>query len=246
MTGVRDRRAPEAIAARVDALDWAAVHDDLDEYGVADAGPLLTAAECGALADLYVDDERFRSSVDMARHRYGRGRYRYFDHPLPELVADLRAACWPHLLRIARDWAARLDRPSPWPDAFEDWLDVCHDDGQLLPTPLLFEYREGDWNALHQDLYGDRVFPLQVVIGLDRPGVDYRGGEFVLVEQRPRAQSRPTVVALRRGHAVVFATREHPARTARGWSNRPTRHGVSVVHSGRRRTLGLIFHDARP
>jgi hypothetical protein len=235
----------DAVAERVDGLDWAGVVDELDDHGVADCGPLLAATECRSVAALYADDTRFRSTVDMARHRYGRGRYRYFARPLPALVDELRAAFWPHLLPIARDWAARSGRASPWPDDFGDWLSACAAGGQTRPTPLLFEYRTGDWNALHQDLYGELVFPLQVVIGLDRPGADYRGGELVLVEQRPRAQSRPTVVELQRGHAVVFATRDHPVRSSRGWSNRPTRHGVSVVRAGRRRTLGLIFHDAR-
>jgi hypothetical protein len=240
----RQRQGGRTIADRVGAVDWTGVSTDLDEVGVADAGPVLTAGECRSLAAMYADDERFRSTVDMARHRYGRGRYRYFEQPLPDAVTELRAALWPHLLALAREWAARRNRAAPWPDAFDDWLAVCHAGGQRRPTPLLFEYREGDWNALHQDLYGELVFPLQVVIGLDRPELDYTGGEFVVVGQRPRAQSRATAVRLERGHAVVFATREHPVRTMRGWSNGPTRHGVSVVRSGRRRTLGLIFHDA--
>lgn len=242
--GRRQAAAGRTVTDRIGEIDWGAVSAGLDETGVADAGPLLTARECRSLAARFGDDALFRATVDMARHRYGRGRYRYFDHPLPALVTDLRAALWPHLLSIAREWAERRSRPAPWPDAFEEWLATCHAAGQRRPTPLLFEYREGDWNALHQDLYGELVFPLQVVIGLDRAGLDYTGGELVVVGQRPRAQSRATTVTLDRGHAVVFATREHPVRTARGWANGPTRHGVSTVRSGRRRTLGLIFHDA--
>jgi hypothetical protein len=196
------------------------------------------------VAALYDDDDRFRSTIDMARHRFGRGEYRYFAHPLPDLVLELRAAFWPHLLPIAREWAARRGHPAPWPDAFDEWLDSCHAAGQRRPTPLMLRYGAGDWNALHRDLYGELVFPLQVVIGLDEPGVDYDGGEFVVVEQRARAQSRPTVTTIRRGHGLVFTTRDRPVRTSRGWASVPMRHGVSTVHSGHRRTLGLVFHDA--
>jgi hypothetical protein len=238
-------RTVPAVAARVDGLDWPAVTAELDDLGCAAAGPVLTAAEGRDLADVYDDDGRFRSTVDMARHRFGQGEYRYFDHPLPDLVAGLREAFWPHLLPIAREWADRLGRPSPWPEELADWLAQCHAAGQVRPTPLLLRYGQGDWNALHRDLYGDLVFPLQVVVGLDEPGVDYDGGEFLVVEQRPRAQSRGTATVLRRGHAVVFTTRDRPVRSARGWSAAPVRHGVSVLRRGHRLTLGLIFHDAR-
>ena len=156
----------------------------------------------------------------------------------------MRAAFWPHLLPIAREWAAKLGGPAPWPDDFAEWLAQCHAAGQTRPTPLMLRYGPGDWNALHRDLYGDLVFPLQVVVGLDRPGIDHTGGEFVVVEQRPRAQSRATTVAIGHGHAVVFTTRDRPVRSARGWSAAPMRHGVSTVRTGQRRTLGLIFHDA--
>jgi hypothetical protein len=236
---------PRAVPAeRVDGIDWPSVRRDLDAFGVAATGPVLTASECADLAALYDDDARFRSSVDMARHRYGEGEYRYFATPLPDLVAVLRAAFWPHLLPVARSWAERRDEAAPWPADLEAWLAACHAAGQRRPTPLLLRYGPGDWNALHRDLYGDLVFPLQVVIGLDEPGVDYEGGEFVVVEQRPRAQSRATAVPIRRGHGLVFTTRDRPVRSARGWSAAPMRHGVSVVRSGRRRTLGLVFHDA--
>jgi hypothetical protein len=151
---------------------------------------------------------------------------------------------WPHLLPIARDWADRLGRPAPWPDDFDEWIERCHRAGQTRPTPLVLRYGPGDWNALHRDLYGDLVFPLQVVIGLDRPGVDYTGGELVVVEQRPRAQSRATTLTIAQGHAVVFTTRDRPIESSRGWSAAPMRHGVSTLHTGRRHALGLIFHDA--
>ena len=229
---------------RVDVLDWRAIADALDEVGCASTGRLLTDDECDHLAALYGDDRRFRSTVDMARHRFGRGEYRYFDHPLPESVVALRAACWPHLLAIARDWYCRLERDARWPDGLDEWLDVCHRAGQRRPTPLLLSYGPGDWNALHRDLYGDLVFPLQVVVGLDRPCTDYTGGEFVVVEQRPRAQSRATTTVIPRGHAVVFTTRDRPVRSSRGWSAAAMRHGLSTVRSGHRRALGLIFHDA--
>ena len=225
-------------------LDWAAVAAALDATGVARAGPVLAAADCRDVAALYGDDRRFRSTVDMARHRYGAGEYRYFARPLPAVVARLRSAFWPHLVPIARSWAERLGRPAPWPDRLDDWLAACHAAGQTRPTPLLLRYGPGGWNALHRDLYGELVFPLQVVIGLDEPGRDYEGGEFVVVEQRPRAQSRATATAISRGHALVFTTRDRPVRTARGWSAAPLRHGVSTVRTGHRHTLGLIFHDA--
>jgi hypothetical protein len=229
---------------RVDAVDWDAVTVQLDALGIAAAGQVLTPPQCRAVAQLYDDDAPFRSTIDMARHRFGDGQYRYFGRPLPELVAELRAALWPHLLPVAREWARRVDRPAPWPDELDAWLDRCHGAGQTRPTPLLLRYGPGDWNALHRDLYGELVFPLQVVIGLDAPEVDYTGGELVVVEQRPRAQSRATALAVPQGHAVVLTTRDRPVPTRRGWSSAPMRHGVSTVHSGHRRMLGLIFHDA--
>ena len=229
---------------RVDGLDWPVVAEGLDHLGVGVGGSLLTVTECRALVECYSEDDRFRSTIDMARYRFGEGEYRYFARPLPSVVAELRAAFWPHLLPIARTWAARRDQPAPWPDDFDEWLDLCHAAGQRLPTPLMLSYGPGDWNALHRDIYGELVFPLQVVIGLDEPGVDYTGGEFVVVEQRPRAQSRATSTTIPQGHSLVFTTRDRPVRTKRGWSNGPMRHSVSVVRSGHRHTLGLIFHDA--
>jgi uncharacterized protein len=218
--------------------------EEIDAYGCALTPPLLTPVQCEEIASLYHETGRFRSTVDMERHRFGRGQYRYFGHPLPALITELREALYPRLLPIARDWAAKLRRPAPWPDDFSEWLDMCHQAGQTRPTPILLRYREGDWNALHRDLYGDLVFPLQVVIGLNRPGTDYTGGEFLLVEQRPRAQSRGTSTLLPQGHGLVFTTRDRPVRSARGWSAAPVRHGVSTVRSGLRHTLGLVFHDA--
>ncbi|MFI7451874.1 2OG-Fe(II) oxygenase [Nonomuraea sp. NPDC049714] len=228
----------------INTADWTALAGELDAHGCALTPPVLTPAECASVSGLYDEATRFRSTIDMERYRFGRGQYRYFAHPLPPLVARLRAAFYPRLLPIARDWAARLGKPAPWPDSFDEWLDLCHRAGQPKPTPILLRYGPGDWNALHRDLYGDLVFPLQVVIGLDRPGEDYAGGEFLLVEQRPRAQSRGTVTMLPQGHGLIFTTRDRPVRSARGWSAAPVRHGVSTVRSGRRHTLGLVFHDA--
>lgn len=239
-----DRATTGSPGRRVHELDWDRIAGDLDEVGVAATGAVLTAGECRELSAVYDQTDRFRSTVDMARHRFGRGQYRYFAHPLPSAVAELRASFWPHLLPVARDWAARLQQTAPWPDDFDAWLGQCHDAGQTRPTPLMLRYGPGDWNALHRDLYGELVFPLQVVIGLDSPVDDYTGGEFVVVEQRPRAQSRATTCTIPHGHAIVFTTRDRPVRSSRGWSRAPMRHGASTVHSGTRRTLGLIFHDA--
>ena len=222
-------------------MNW---QTELDEHGCALTPPLLTPKQCREISGLYDEVERFRSTIDMARYRFGSGQYRYFDHPLPVIVSELRETLYPKLLPIARDWAERLGRPAPWPDTLAEWLDACHAAGQTKPTPILLKYQAGDWNALHRDLYGDLVFPLQVVIGLDEPGVDHEGGEFLLVEQRPRAQSRGTVTMLPQGHGLIFTTRDRPVKSARGWSASPVRHGVSTVRSGVRHTLGLVFHDA--
>jgi uncharacterized protein len=241
----KQRAQPEAgESERLGGVDWSSVASTLDDLGVAPLGAILSGDECAALIDSYDDDTLFRSTIDMARHRFGQGQYRYFAYPLPPAVAALRASLWPHLLPIARDWSSRRDAAAPWPDDFDDWIEHCHAAGQTRPTPLMLRYGPGDWNALHRDLYGDLVFPLQVVIGLNTPNVDYEGGELVLVEQRPRAQSRATTATIERGHGYVFTTRDRPVRTARGWANAPMRHGVSVVRSGRRHALGIIFHDA--
>ena len=231
-------------ADRVDAADWTRIATELDELGCARIGPLLDPAETAEIAALYDDDSRFRSTVDMARHRFGQGEYRYFTEPCPAAVTALKRALYPRLLPIARDWWTRLGRDTPWPDSLDEWLQRCHAAGQTKSTPILLRYREGDWNALHRDLYGELVFPLQVVINLNDPGVDHTGGEFLLYEQRPRAQSRGTATLIPHGHGLVFTTRDRPVRSARGWSAAPVRHGVSVIRSGERFTLALVFHDA--
>ena len=230
--------------SRVDSGDWSAITAELDEFGGALLPRLLTDAETSQIRGLYEDDGCFRSTVNLGRHRFGEGEYRYFKTPYPEPVERLRHALYPRLLPIARQWWARLGRPAPWPDSLEEWLAMCHDAGQTKSTAILLRYHQGDWNALHRDLYGDLVFPLQVVINLNEPGVDHTGGEFLLLEQRPRAQSRGTAVLLPHGHGFVFTTRDRPVRSARGWSAAPVRHGVSAIRSGQRHTLGLILHDA--
>jgi uncharacterized protein len=229
---------------RTDAADWERVRGDLDEQGAAFIGPLLTPDEAAGIAGLYDDDTRFRATIDMARYRFGQGQYRYFAEPFPAAVTELRKALYPRLLPIARDWWRRLGRQAPWPDTLAEWLRMCHGAGQAKPTPLLLKYGAGDWNALHRDLYGELVFPLQVVINLNDPGIDHSGGEFLLYEQRPRAQSRGTAITIPHGHGLVFTTRDRPVVSTRGWSAAPVRHGVSVIRSGQRYTLGLVFHDA--
>ncbi|MFE3179294.1 2OG-Fe(II) oxygenase [Streptomyces violascens] len=231
-------------AGRVSAGDWPKIAEELDAYGCAPTHRLLTSAQCRSLADAYDRADRFRATVDMARHRFGSGQYRYFAEPLPDLVRELRAAFYPLLLPIARDWAERLGRPAPWPDTLEEWLARCHEAGQARCAQILLRYGPGDWNALHRDVFGEAVFPLQVVVGLDAPGTDYTGGEFLLVEQRPRAQSRGTATLIPQGHGLVFTTRDRPVASRLGWSAAPVRHGVSTVRTGHRRTLGLVFHDA--
>ena len=229
---------------RVKAGDWDAITAELNEYGGALLPTLLTAAETVQLRELYDEGRHFRSTVDMARYRYGEGVYRYFHTPYPEPIERLKQALYPRLLPIARDWWGKLGRPAPWPDSLDDWLRMCHDAGQTKSTAILLRYAERDWNALHRDLYGELIFPLQVVINLNEPGVDHTGGEFLLLEQRPRAQSRGTATLIPHGHGYLFTTRDRPVRSSRGWSATPVRHGVSAIRSGRRHTLGLVFHDA--
>jgi uncharacterized protein len=229
---------------RVAGADWDAVAAELDAHGCALLPRLLTPAECARIAALYDEPARFRATIDMARHRFGSGEYRYFRAPFPEPVDALRHALYERLLPIARDWYRRLGRDPEWPATLAEWLEICHAAGQTRPTPILLRYQAGDWNALHRDLYGDKVFPLQVVVNLNDPGTDHTGGEFLLVEQRPRAQSRGTATTIPQGHGLVFTTRDRPVASARGWSAAPVRHGVSTIRSGRRHTLGLVFHDA--
>ncbi|MEV7465723.1 2OG-Fe(II) oxygenase [Streptomyces kronopolitis] len=244
LTTPERRTRPGALARRVAAADWPALTGELDELGCASTPRLLGPADCRALIAHYDEERHFRSTVDMARHRFGSGRYRYFADPPPTPVQALREAFYPHLLTIARDWADRLGRPAPWPDTLGEWLARCHRAGQGKSAQIPLRYGAGDWNALHRDLFGEMVFPLQVVIGLNEQGTDYTGGEFLLVEQRPRAQSRGTATVLPQGHGLIFTTRDRPVRSARGWSAAPARHGVSLVRSGHRHSLGLVFHDA--
>jgi hypothetical protein len=238
--------SPTTLAAeRVGALDWTALAATLDARGHAVAGPLLSPAECRALASLYGAESGFRSRVVMARHGFGQGEYRYFSYPLPPLVAGLRAALYPRLVDIARRWYSAMGRAADLPMSLDGYLARCHAAGQTRPTPLLLRYGPGDYNCLHQDLYGDLAFPLQATILLSAPGEDFEGGEFVLVEQRPRMQSRPEVVPLRQGEAVIFAVNERPVQGKRGTYRVKMRHGVSRLRSGARFTLGIIFHDAK-
>jgi uncharacterized protein len=229
---------------RVETADWEAVTAEVNSLGGALLPELLTGAEAERIRSLYDQAEHFRSTVNMSRHRFGEGEYRYFSAPYPEPVERLKQALYPRLLPIARDWWTKLGRPAPWPDTLDEWLQMCHDAGQDRSTAILLRYRAGDWNALHRDLYGDLVFPLQVVINLNEPGLDHTGGEFLLMEQRPRAQSRGTATLLPHCCGYLFTTRDRPVRSARGWSAAPVRHGVSVIRSGQRHTLGLVFHDA--
>jgi hypothetical protein len=235
--------ADSTYRSRVDGADWAVVAAELDELGCALLPRLISAGDAAALIALYEHDEAFRSTVSMGRYRFGEGEYRYLAAPLPRAVEELRHSLYPHLLPIARNWYARLGREIPWPETLGEWLASCHEVGQTKSTPLILKYGPGDWNALHRDLYGDLVFPLQVVINLTEPGKDHAGGEFLLVEQRPRAQSRGTSTTLPHLQGLVFTTRDRPLRTKQGWSAAPVRHGVSVVRSGSRYTLGIIFHD---
>ncbi|WP_205854218.1 2OG-Fe(II) oxygenase [Phenylobacterium kunshanense] len=225
-------------------IDWTALAQDLDTHGCAIIPRLLPAADCEALAALYDAPAGFRSTVVMARHGFGRGEYRYFAYPLPEPVASLRAALYPPLARIANAWNAALGEPVRYPAEHADYLARCHAAGQIRPTPLVLRYVAGDYNCLHQDLYGEHVFPLQVAVLLSEPGRDFEGGEFVLTEQRPRMQSRVEVVPLGQGDAVVFPVSQRPVRGSRGLYRVNMRHGVSRLRSGRRHTLGVIFHDA--
>jgi uncharacterized protein len=226
------------------AIDWERVAACLDAQGNAVIERLLAPAQCTALAALYASPERFRSRVVMARHGYGRGEYQYFRYPLPEPVAALRTSLYPHLAAVANRWNEAMGAGVRYPPTHATYLERCHAAGQERPTPLLLQYGEGDYNCLHQDLYGEHVFPLQLTVLLSRPGGDFTGGEFVLTEQRPRMQSRAEVVPLAQGDAVVFAVHHRPVRGARGTYRVNMRHGVSRVRTGHRHTLGIIFHDA--
>jgi hypothetical protein len=232
------------ITKDISGIDWASVATELNARGCAILPSLLSAPACGELAQLYGDESRFRRRIIMGRHGFGRGEYQYFSYPLPPLVAQLRSALYPHLVPIANEWSHRLGGEARYPASLEGFLEACHAAGQVKPTPLLLRYGPEDYNCLHQDLYGEWVFPLQLTVLLAQPGRDFTGGEFVLTEQRPRMQSRAEVVPLGQGDAVVFAVHHRPVRGTRGDYRVNLRHGVSRVRSGRRHTLGVIFHDA--
>jgi uncharacterized protein len=219
--------------------------EELETAGWARTGPVLSARQCADLVQLYADEARFRSRIDMARYRFGAGEYKYFASPLPPLVQQLRETCYPALAAIANRWQEALGRPERYPPTLAEFLEQCHRAGQTKPTPLLLRYEAGGYNCLHQDLYGDVAFPLQMTCLLSRPGLDFTGGEFLLVEQRPRAQSRGESIALEQGEMVIFTTRHRPVQGVRGYYRVVMRHGVSTVTSGVRLTLGVIFHDAR-
>ena len=229
----------------ISAIDWSAVAAQLDSRGCAVLPSLLASTACRELAELYPDENRFRSRVVMSRHGFGRGEYKYFAYPLPARIAELRTVLYPSLASIANEWSRRLGEKRRFPATLEAFLARCHGAGQVKPTPLLLQYGPDDYNCLHQDLYGEWVFPLQLTVLLSQPGRDFSGGEFVLTEQRPRMQSRVEVVPLEQGDAVLFAVAERPVRGVRGEYRVKLRHGVSRVRSGRRHTLGVIFHDAR-
>jgi hypothetical protein len=232
------------IAKRITAIDWKRISDDLDAQGSAVLHKLISPYECEALAALYPGDELFRSRVVMGRHGFGRGEYKYFSYPLPDLIGRLRTAIYPQLVPIANRWNKAMGIAVQFPDKHAQFIKRCHAAGQRRPTPLLLQYGEGDYNCLHQDLYGEHVFPLQLTILLSEPERDFTGGEFVVTEQRPRMQSRPEVVPLTQGDAVVFAVRHRPVKGTRGVYRVNLRHGVSRVRSGNRHTAGIIFHDA--
>jgi uncharacterized protein len=245
---IADRRtfaAGETLADRVNALDWARLSSELASQGCAVAERLLSAQQCRALTALYREEEPFRSRVVMSRHGFGRGEYKYFAYPLPDVVAELRTAFYPQLVPIANQWNTQMRIDTRYPADHAEFLERCREAGQSRPTPLLLEYGEGDYNCLHQDLYGEHVFPLQVAILLSQSGEDFTGGEFVMTEQRPRMQTRPEVVPLQRGDGVVFAVNHRPVQGSRGIYRVKLRHGVSRVRSGHRHTLGVIFHDAK-
>jgi len=245
-TLTRIRPAPtETPASGIPALDWTRIGDDLAGHGCAVIGPLLSEQQCASLAALYTQDAPFRSRVIMARHGFGRGEYKYFAYPLPEIIAALRSELYPPLATIANQWNELLGIDVRYPPEHASYLRRCKTAGQTKPTPLLLQYGEGDFNCLHQDIYGEHVFPLQVAVLLSRPGDDFSGGEFVLTEQRPRMQSRAEVVPLHQGEAVIFPVHHRPVQGTKNIYRVNMRHGVSRLRSGHRHTLGVIFHDAK-
>ncbi|MHC8407162.1 2OG-Fe(II) oxygenase [Pseudomonas sp. TMB3-21] len=231
-------------ARSLEAIDWAGVEQHLEQDGCAIIRSLLSTEECSAVSALYSQPALFRSRVIMARHGFGRGEYQYFSYPLPQWVAGLRRSLYPRLVPIANRWHEHMNLPGRFPEAHEAFIERCHAAGQERPTPLLLQYGPQDYNCLHQDVYGEQVFPLQVAILLSEPDEDFTGGEFVLTEQRPRMQSRPQVISLKRGDALIFAVNQRPIQGVRGYYRVTMRHGVSRLNSGNRHTLGIIFHDA--
>jgi hypothetical protein len=242
---VPTKSVERSVKQRVSQCDWNTMSDELNGHGCAVIKQLLLPEECRSIAGLYPHEEHFRSHVHMARHGFGKGEYRYFKYPLPDLIGGLRAALYSHLSGIANGWNERMRVERRYPEQHTDFLKECHQQGQTRPTPLLLQYVPGDFNCLHQDLYGDLAFPLQVAILLSEPGRDFTGGEFVLTEQRPRMQSRAEVVPLERGDAVAFAVHNRPVKGTKGDYRVNLRHGVSRLRSGMRHTLGIIFHDAK-
>ena len=242
-------KSPEGAAApirrRVDELDWSELERSLSNHGYAQTAAVLNGDECESLIRLYPDDHLFRSRVEMARFRFGEGDYKYFANPLPEIVQELRAAFYPRVAAIANRWMEQLGDRQRFPDDLEGFLALCHRKGQKKPTPLMLHYEAGGYNCLHQDLYGEVAFPLQLTCFLSQPGVDYAGGEFLLVEQRPRAQSKGEVIVPRQGEIIIFTTRYRPVHGSKGYYRVNVRHGVARVRSGTRYTLGVIFHDAK-
>jgi uncharacterized protein len=245
MTGAMAKSTTERIAERIGTHDWSAIGAELNTHACAVLPKLLTAQECKEIAALYTRDEPFRSHIHMARHGFGKGEYKYFKYPLPDLIGVLRTALYPHVAPIANAWNERMSVDKRYPVMHADYLRTCHEAAQQRPTPLLLQYVAGDFNCLHQDLYGELVFPLQVTVLLSTPGEDFTGGEFVLTEQRPRMQSRVEVVPLTLGDAVLFAVANRPVQGTKGTYRVNLRHGVSRLRSGRRHTLGIIFHDAK-
>jgi hypothetical protein len=246
LEGSRQISYTPSIAQRMQSLDWKMAGESLSERGYAITASVLSHAECNSLVALYNDARRFRSHVIMERYRFGIGDYKYFGNPLPELVAQLRSSAYPHLTEVANHWAEALGEKAPrFPREHAAFLKTCHKAGQTKPTPLMLHYEAGGYNCLHQDLYGDVSFPLQMVFLLGQHGVDWEGGEFILVEQQPRAQSKPQVVIADCGQAIIFTTRHRPVKGSRGYYRVNLRHGVSRVHRGTRYTLGIIFHDAK-
>jgi uncharacterized protein len=237
-------QAETSVTDRIAGLDWPSLTAQLDEQGFAQTGTVYSARECRELAASFGDEDKFRSTIDMRRYRFGEGEYKYFDAPLPGLIEQARQAFYPPLAALANDWARRLGEPDGFPDDLDAFLERCHSAGQRRTTPLILRYFEGGHNTLHQDLYGEVAFPLQVATVLNRPGEDFEGGQFVLLEQRPRAQSRAHVIELERGAFVIFPTRQRLVSGTRGYYRSGMRHGVATVRSGERVTLGIIFHDA--